>query len=84
MEAANHLMFSQLFYKSNIKWPTIIFSEANYSTFFSNMPILRVCVCVCVSEREREREREKESEQAEMCVLIICICLSLQTKKLWI
>ncbi len=44
-------MFSQLFYERNVKWPTIIFSEANYSTCFSNMPILRVteeekkCAC---------------------------------------
>ncbi len=35
-------MFSQLFYERNVKWPTIIFSEANYSTCFSNMPNLRV------------------------------------------
>ncbi len=44
-------MFSQLFYERNVKWPTILFSEANYSTCFSNMPILRVtekekkCAC---------------------------------------
>ncbi len=44
-------MFSQLFYERNVKWLTIIFSEANYSTCFSNMPILRVtekekkCAC---------------------------------------
>ncbi len=42
-------MFSQLFYERNVNWPTIIFSEANYSTCFSNMPILRVtekkCAC---------------------------------------
>ncbi len=44
MKAANHLMFSQLLYEINIKRTTIIFSEANYLTFFSNMPILSVCV----------------------------------------
>ncbi len=58
MEAANHLMFSQLFYERNIKWLTIIFSEANYSTFFTNMPILRLrerlnvgvlIICICSS-----------------------------------
>ncbi len=41
-------MFSQLFYERNVKWPTILFSEANYSTCFSNMPILR--------ERENEKK----------------------------
>ncbi len=58
MEAANHLMFSQLFYRRNVKWLTIIFSEANYLTFFSNMPILRV----------REIERDREREMKCVCV----------------
>ncbi len=46
MEAAIHLMFSQLFYERNVKWPTVIFNEANYSNFFS-----QICP---FWERERE------------------------------
>ncbi len=67
MEAANHLMFSQLFYDRNIK--LILFSEANYSTFF-----LKYAHFESVCEWERLNVR----------VLVICICLSLQTLKLWI
>ncbi len=40
-------MFSQLFYERNVKWATIVVSEANYSTFF---------LIYVHFERERERE----------------------------
>ncbi len=49
MKAANHLMFSQLLYERNIKRTTIIFSEANYLTFF-----LKYAHFESVCEKERK------------------------------